>query len=116
MRFSVIVAARLGFKKPSESDQLVFVSSGTTRAIEIANAAEKYGFKNVSVLTGMCVIVPNFVIRIMCKVNRFLIRLRRCSCVGKNSKRVELFERLITFRRHKRINIGEHEKGNEIKF
>ena len=38
---------RFGFAKPSVDDTLVFVSQGETRAIELAESAERVGFKNV---------------------------------------------------------------------
>jgi rhodanese-related sulfurtransferase len=43
---------RFGFAKPLPSDKLVFVSTGTTRAVELAEAAEQIGFKSVAVLDG----------------------------------------------------------------
>jgi rhodanese-related sulfurtransferase len=43
---------RFGFAKPLPSDKLVFVSTGTTRAAELAEAAEQGGFKSVAVLDG----------------------------------------------------------------
>ena len=44
--------ARLGFKKPDVDDEIVFFSQGTTRAHEVAEAAEQTGYKRVAVLAA----------------------------------------------------------------
>lgn len=45
-------ASRFGFAKPAPADRLVFVSTGSTRAAELAQSAEAHGYKSVSILEG----------------------------------------------------------------
>jgi rhodanese-related sulfurtransferase len=44
--------SRYGFARPQLADHVVFVATGTTRAIELAESAEKHGYTNVSILDG----------------------------------------------------------------
>lgn len=44
--------SRYGFPRPLPTDHIVFVATGTTRAIELAESAEKHGYSQVSILIG----------------------------------------------------------------
>jgi hypothetical protein len=56
---------RFGFEKPAFEQHMIFVSDGTTRALEVAELAEQNGFANTFVLDGMSCIVIYFALLLL---------------------------------------------------